>query len=151
MGPFNAIGDSNDDDSICSGISIVSAKSEIFRTMAELEFKRENNYLAQHFICQALLQLQSVDDRDDDEYDDIYPTVKKTSIKVWKLWSNIANRMDNEELEKQCLDQVCLIEGKNKVNSNEKSIHKAIENKKVVARQMKKMLGKAPWYRKLFL
>ena len=97
-----------------------------------MEYKRENYVLAQHCISQALLQIKEEDDLSN-----------KLSIQLWRLWSDIAYRMKNKRLEKDCWDQVCLRER----NGNKALIH----SKEVLNHQMKKMLGKAPWYRKLFL
>lgn len=131
----------NDNNTIIGSL----AKGDIFMTMAKMEYKRENYYMAQHCICQSLLQVQSLDE----EYEDDEHAIK-LAVQLWRLWSDIAYRMRNEKLERDCWEQVCIKEGRND-DRNSITANSVASRKTVLNRQMKKILGKAPWYRKLFL
>ena len=114
-------------------------RSLILYSMARLEYSRQEYLLAQHCIALSLKE-------------NLLPG---GNYLIWKLWSQIAAKMENEELAKRCKEQAILRREEERGGAvsdlsrlfgerNDKSTNNRLPERTGSA--MKDMVRKTPWY-----
>ena len=106
-------------------------RSNILYNMGELEFQDKKYYIAKHFACLSINESEI-----------------NGSKEAWTLWANVAKRLGQDKLEQTCLTQA-KIQGKKQMKlwTDDESLS---PSQLLKDSNLKDMLGKTPWNRKLF-